>query len=154
MNKEKGTLIELYPGLPSHCLIYSFSVIITEFRNKRLKRLKNSKYISVDKKTGLKIWHTPRLNLTIYQNARNRQGYYLHVFYSHMKATGMLFFCVGNCRFWSHYKESVTASTDNTLQYLHNSSYDTKAEFNNLMFYYSLMFYHSFNVLLFIQNNS
>lgn len=66
-NKETATSIELYPGLPSYCLIYPFSVIITEFRNKRLKRLKNSKYISVDKKTGLKIWHTPRLNLTIYQ---------------------------------------------------------------------------------------
>ena len=66
-NKETATSIELYPGLPSYCLIYPFSVIITEFRNKRLKRLKNSKYISVDTKTGLKIWHTPRLNLTIYQ---------------------------------------------------------------------------------------
>ena len=38
-------------------------------------------------------------------------------------------------------EESVTAEADNTLQDLHNSSYDTKAEFNNI-------------VLLFIQNNS
>ena len=28
-------------------------------------------------------------------------------------------------------EEGVTASTDNTLRDLHNSSYDTKAEFNN-----------------------
>ena len=39
LNKEKGTLIELYPELPSYCLIFPFSVIITEFRNKRLNRL-------------------------------------------------------------------------------------------------------------------
>ena len=28
-------------------------------------------------------------------------------------------------------KKGVTASKDNTLRYLHNSSYDTKAELNN-----------------------
>lgn len=67
LNKERGSLMELYPGLPLYCLIHPFSVIITEFRNKRLKKLINSKYVSVDKKTGLKIWHTPGLNLTIYQ---------------------------------------------------------------------------------------
>ena len=33
-------------------------------------------------------------------------------------------------------EEGVTASTDNTLRDLHNSPYDTKAEFNNC-FYYS-----------------
>ena len=33
-------------------------------------------------------------------------------------------------------EEGVTASTDNTIRDLHNSSCDTKAEFNNL-FYYS-----------------
>ena len=56
--------MEVYPGLPSYCLIHPFSVIITEFRNKRLKKLINSKYVSVDKKTGLKIWHTPGLNFS------------------------------------------------------------------------------------------
>ena len=39
------------------------------------------------------------------------------------------------------YPPRPTASTDNTLLNLHNSSYDTKAEFNNFF-------------LLFIQNNS
>ena len=34
------------------------------------------------------------------------------------------------------YPPRPTASTDNTLLNLHNSSYDTKAEFNNF-FYYS-----------------
>ena len=38
-------------------------------------------------------------------------------------------------------EEGVMALTDNTLRDLHNSSYDTKAEFNNY-------------ILLFIQNNS
>lgn len=37
--------------------------------------------------------------------SRKRQGYYLHAFYSHMKATGMLFLWVRNYRFWSHYKK-------------------------------------------------
>ena len=34
-------------------------------------------------------------------------------------------------------EEGVTASTDNTLQDLHNSSYDTKAEFNNCFIIHS-----------------
>ena len=38
-------------------------------------------------------------------------------------------------------EEGVIGVADNTLRDLHNSSYDTKAEFNNI-------------VLLFIQNNS
>lgn len=86
LNKERGSLMELYPGLPSYCLIHPFSVIITEFRNKRLKKRINSKYVLVDKKTGLKIWH-PWIKLD--NLSRNRQGYYCRVFYSH---SGMLFF--------------------------------------------------------------
>ena len=34
-------------------------------------------------------------------------------------------------------EEGVTASTDNTLRDLHNSSYDTKAEFNNCFIVHS-----------------
>ena len=34
-------------------------------------------------------------------------------------------------------EEGVTASTDNTLRDLHNSSYDTKAEFNNCLIIHS-----------------
>ena len=34
-------------------------------------------------------------------------------------------------------EESVTASADNTLRDLHNSSYDTKAEFNNCFIIHS-----------------
>lgn len=37
--------------------------------------------------------------------SRKRQGYYLHAFYSHMRATGMLFLWVRNYRFWSRYKK-------------------------------------------------
>ena len=33
--------------------------------------------------------------------------------------------------------EGVAASTDNTLRDLHNSSYDTKAEFNNYFIIHS-----------------
>ena len=35
------------------------------------------------------------------------------------------------------YPPRPPASTDNTLLDLHNSSYDTKAEFNTELFYYS-----------------
>ena len=34
-------------------------------------------------------------------------------------------------------EEGVTASTDNTLRDLHNSSYDTKAEFNHCFIIHS-----------------
>ena len=34
-------------------------------------------------------------------------------------------------------EEGVTALTDNTLRDLHNSSYDTKAEFNNCFIIHS-----------------
>ena len=37
-------------------------------------------------------------------------------------------------------EENVTASTDNTLRYLYNSSYDTKAEFNNCFIIHSKEF--------------
>ena len=37
-------------------------------------------------------------------------------------------------------EEGVTASTDNTLRDLHNSSYDTKAEFNNCFIIHSKLF--------------
>ena len=40
-------------------------------------------------------------------------------------------------KFIMEIEEGVTASTDNTLRYLHNSSYDTKAEFNNCFIIHS-----------------